>query len=92
MSMNRKSVGGFNTGTAITGVICGTTIASVAIGGRNRSQYVTRCNSRQGTEALPCAERMAAASVSGLFASQTGSMTVSQKSVAFCSVGCRKKA
>src|SRR5579859_1557113 len=35
---NRKSEAAFSTGTAITGVICGTTIAAVEIGGRKRCE------------------------------------------------------
>jgi hypothetical protein len=43
--------------------------------------------SRHGMEVLPFAKRMAAASASGLLASQSGSTTVFQKSVAFCRLG-----
>jgi hypothetical protein len=40
--LNKKSVAAFVTGTAMIGDICGTTIASVEMGGRKRSEYVTR--------------------------------------------------
>src|SRR5262245_23903334 len=87
-----KSDAGSSTGTAITGVICGTTTASVEIGGRKRSQYVTRYMIRHGTDLCCCASRIAPASASSLFASQTGSTTSLQNVSAFSSRGCRKNA
>src|SRR2546429_472686 len=59
IALNMKSVAGLSTGIAITGVICGTTIASVETGGRKRSQYVTRYRTRQGTDLVFCASRIA---------------------------------
>src|ERR1039458_7676842 len=92
VDLKMKSEAGFRTGTAMTGVICGTTMASLDTGAGKRSQYVTRYIKRHGIETCYCASRMARASASSLLASQTGSITSSQKVSALSVRGCMKNA